>query len=84
MEKAAIYVSKSQWIDAAAEWQKVISGNKGRLKAKAAFNLALANEMLGKFDLSIEWLRNARKYYPLPEIDDYQKTIEKRINLFSN
>ncbi|MHC1704619.1 MAG: DUF6340 family protein [Tenuifilaceae bacterium] len=84
MEKAAIYVSKDQWIDAAVEWQKVLSVNKGKLKAKAAFNLSLANEMLGKFDLSIEWLKNARKYYPLLEIDEYQKTIENRIKLIPN
>jgi hypothetical protein len=57
-----------------------LSLNKRKLCAKASFNLALASEMLGKFDLAIEWLRKAKKYYPLPEIETYKLTLEERIN----
>ncbi len=81
MESAAILAVNGQWIDAAAEWQKVISLKKQKLSAKAAFNLALASEMLGKFDIALEWLQKARKLYPLPEIDEYKRTIQERINL---
>lgn len=84
MDKAALYAIKGLWIDAASEWQKVFALNKNKLSAKAAFNLALANEMLGKFDISMEWLRKSKKYYPLPEIDDYKATIEERINTGQN
>lgn len=80
MEKAAILAVKGQWIDAAEVWQNVLSLNKRKLCAKASFNLALASEMLGKFDLAIEWLRKAKKYYPLPEIETYKFTLEERIN----
>ncbi|NVO09511.1 MAG: hypothetical protein HXX16_06075 [Bacteroidales bacterium] len=79
MEKASEYVVKEQWIEAAIEWQKVFTLKNRILNAKAAFNLALANEMLGKFDLSLEWLIKAKKYYPLSEIEDYQSTVKERI-----
>ncbi len=79
MIAANLFAIKGQWIEAATEWQKVIILNKRKLSAKAAFNLALANEMLGKFDIALEWLRKAKKIYPLPEIDNYIITIESRI-----
>lgn len=80
METASTFAIKGQWIEAAAEWQKVFTLNKRKLSAKAAFNLALANEMLGKFDIALEWLMKAKKMYPLPEINTYTSTIEERIN----
>ncbi len=80
LEIGATHAIKGNWIDAASEWQKVFPLNKRKQSAKAAFNLALASEMLGKFDIALEWLRKAKKLYPLPEIDSYQLTIEERIN----
>lgn len=80
MEKAALFAVNGQWLDAAAEWQKVLNFKNRKLCAKAAFNMALANEMLGKFDLSLEWLKKSSNYYPLPEIDSYTITIQDRIN----
>jgi len=79
MEKAIEYVVKEQWMEAALEWQKVFALNNRKLSAKAAFNLALASEMLGKFDLSLEWLIKAKKFYPLSEIENYQRTVNERI-----
>lgn len=79
LENGAIHAMNGQWIIAASEWQKVFPLNKRKQSAKAAFNLALASEMLGKFDIAMEWLRKAKKYYPLPEIDGYKLTIEERI-----
>jgi len=83
LEKASEFVIKGEWVDAATEWQKVFARNKRKLSAKAAFNLALASEMLGKFDLALEWLRKASNYYPLPEISSYRAIIEDRISNIS-
>lgn len=79
MDNAYYLVYKGQWVEAAAEWQRVFARNKRKLSAKAAFNLALASEMLGRFDLSKEWLQKALKYYPLIEISSYQAKIDERI-----
>lgn len=80
METAALFAINGQWLEAASEWQKVLTMKNRKLCAKAAFNLALANEMLGKFDLVLEWLKKSSAYYPLPEIDNYTITIQDRIN----
>jgi len=79
MVKAIEFVQKEQWVEAAVEWQKVFASNKRKLCAKAAFNLALANEMLGQFDISKAWLLKSRSYYPLLEVDEYEEKIDERI-----
>lgn len=79
MESAAVLAIKGQWIEAAEEWQQIFKLKNSKLSAKASYNLALANEMLGKFDIALEWLRKAKKIYPLDEIDGYINTIEERI-----
>lgn len=80
MERAALFAINGQWLDAASEWQKVFASKNKKLCSKASFNMALANEMLGKFDVALEWLTKASNYYPLPEIDSYTITIHDRIN----
>ncbi len=80
MQTAYGFARNGEWIDAAAQWQRIIAARKGKLAAKAAFNLALANEMLGNFDIALEWLRQAKKSDPfLLEIDEYKTVIESRL-----
>jgi len=79
MESAAIHAVNGEWIEAALIWQRIYALKKGKLSAQAAFNLALANEMNGKFDIALEWLKDAKKLYPLPEIDKYRKILNDRL-----
>jgi len=79
MENAAIHAVNGEWIDAAIIWQRIYALKKGKLSARAAFNLALANEMSGKFAIALEWLKDAKKLYPLPEIDKYRKILNDRL-----
>lgn len=74
-------VENGQWLDAATQWQSIIQSNPKKLKlnAKAAFNMALANEMMGNFVMAEEWLAMAEEYYPLSEIDWYKRIIQYRI-----
>lgn len=83
MEKAEAFVYENQWIDAAAQWQIILQNPKKRSRdaARAAFNMALANEMLGKFDIALEWLKESDEYYSLPETDWYKRIVEHRIKL---
>lgn len=83
MAKAAEFVSSNQWLEAASQWQAVLQNPKPRSKdaAKAAFNMALANEMLGKFDIALEWLNKSDQYFPLPETEWYRRIIQHRIKL---
>ncbi len=78
--QATTFAEKGNWIDAAALWQKHTGDKNRSIAAKAAFNMALANEMLGNFEVALEWLNEAQKLNPkLKEIEDYRSIIEERI-----
>lgn len=81
MQKAADFAVQNQWIDAATQWEEVIKKYPNRLElaAKAAFNLALANEMLGNFDIAIGWLVESDKYHKLQRTSAYKDILERRI-----
>jgi hypothetical protein len=83
MKTAAEFAQNNQWLDAAAHWQIVLKnyGNRPQLAAKVAFNMAVANEILGSFDVALEWLNQSESYYALPETSWYRRIIEHRIKL---
>jgi hypothetical protein len=86
MRNAVAYVTDNQWINAASEWQRVLGKEKvnPKLASKAAYNMAVANEMLGNFDVAIEWLNKSAQYKSLPEEPWYRKIITLRMKLLEN
>ena len=52
-EKLAL---NSDWLKAAKIWNTQTKSKKSMIAAKASFNMALACEMEGKFDVAIDWL----------------------------
>lgn len=81
MNRAYQLAIQGNWLDAAALWQKLSSSNDKKLAAQAAFNMALANEMLSKFDISIKWLEFAESKYPhLKFLNDYDELLKQRIH----
>jgi hypothetical protein len=83
MQRAAEFALNNQWIDAATQWQYIIKkyDNRPQVAAKAAFNMAVANEMKGNFEVALEWLDKSQKLYLLPETTWYKRIIEHRIKL---
>lgn len=80
MEKAYGMALSGEWTNAAGIWQTLQSSTNKDLAAKAAFNLALANEMLDRFDVAYEWLRKSYELSPALEgIHEYQHIIEDRM-----
>lgn len=78
--QAMVFAEQGNWFDAAALWQKHTNDKNRSIAARAAFNMALANEMLGNFELALEWLSEAQKLNPkLKEIEDYRSVIEERV-----
>lgn len=82
MRDAAVCVRENDWAEAKRLWQQLYdSRKKGRLKAKAAFNMALACEMEGSLDEASGWLDKAKGCVsPGSEeervADYYQKVLE--------
>jgi hypothetical protein len=83
MRSATEFAQNSQWLDAAVIWQRIIQNPKSnpQLAAKAAFNMALANEMNGKFDVALEWLNKSKEFNHLPEQTWYIRILELRIRV---
>jgi tetratricopeptide (TPR) repeat protein len=80
MDKAYSFAVKGQWIEAASIWQKLSSSSNQKLAAQASFNMALASEMNGKFELAITWLNEAKKKHPsISHINSYMKLLKERV-----
>ena len=61
MRDAAVCLRENDWAGARELWTKLYEDRKkGRMKMKAAFNVALAWEMEGNTDRASEWLEKAK------------------------
>ena len=56
MLQAEKFALNSDWLKAAKIWNTQTKSKKSMIAAKASFNMALACEMEGKFDVAIDWL----------------------------
>ena len=56
MLKAEKYAKNYEWLNAGALWNKQSKNKNQKIAAKACYNMALACEMEGKYDLAIGWL----------------------------
>ena len=81
MKAASQFVDKSKWLEAAGQWQKVIAKSKKspKLAARAAYNMALANEMNGNFEIALEWLDKSKKFNFIYYESIYRQVILERI-----
>jgi len=67
MQRAEKFAKTNDWIKAAELWNRQTKSENKTLAAKAMYNMAIACEMEGKPELSIEWLK---KSILEPEIKD--------------
>ena len=80
MSKATKYALDDKWKKAAAIWKQVANEGDRTKHAIAAYNMALASEMLGKLDLAKYWIKEALSKRPkAPAFKDYQTIIKERI-----
>lgn len=80
MSKATKYALDDKWKKAAAIWKKVAHEGDRTKHAIAAYNMALASEMLGELDLAKYWIEEALSKRPnAPAFKDYLSIIHERI-----
>ena len=79
MSAAARSVRRGQWSDAIKIWSKYVDNSDTNLAAVACFNMAVGCEMMGEYELAIDWLQNAmrknHRYYSFT----YEKILQQRI-----
>ena len=61
--RAASLANRGNWEEAARMWYHVYEENSGKIKARAAFNLALAREVVGEFREAAAWGYRALEEY---------------------
>ena len=67
-----------KWKEAMEIWMEDTSSSDNVKASCAAFNIAVACEMLEHFDLANEWLDVAKKHYPIQGIDEYKSFLNKK------
>ncbi len=72
-------VQAKQWEDAAAIWKKYVNDVDIKVAGYACYNMALASEVFGEFDIALDWAQRAYSEYRLKAARDYINTIERRI-----
>lgn len=78
-EKALEHAFMFEWEEAQRIWLSLTKDTKNYKKiAYAAYNLAVASEMMGQFDLAREWLHLAGQYITIPEITLYLQMLDER------
>lgn len=86
MRDAAVAVDEGDWEEACREWQELYARRKqGKMKGRAAFNMALGQEMQGNFEEAEQWLRKAGEYMPEGSADKklwdfYAVKLRKRMD----
>ncbi len=71
----------ADWKGAIESWEKAIEkGKKDKDKGRAAFNIAVAYEVLGDLDKALEWAAKSYTEYEEKDANDYHRTLKNRIN----
>ena len=80
MEKAARMAETKDWRNAAKIWNQVVSSSVDlETQGKAAYNMAIANECLGKLQNARDWAQKAYVEFGNKKAKGYIQTIETRI-----
>ncbi|RLD50619.1 MAG: hypothetical protein DRI94_08155 [Bacteroidetes bacterium] len=68
-----------QWQDAADIWKRYVNDPDIKIAGRACYNMALASEIFGKFDVALDWAQKAYADYRLKDARQYINILENRI-----
>lgn len=77
--KAYELVKFRKWEDAAKYWEPYLHSNNMKIKAKAAYNMALVAELNGDLKLAQSYINEAAELWPDKDVQAYRKIIEERL-----
>ncbi len=81
MKQAQRYVESAQWLKAEEIWNSIANQTADKKSAgKATYNLALANEALGKLETALDFANKAYGDYGVSEAKDYINILKQRIS----
>lgn len=69
----------NDWEGAIEDWKKQIDEGDRRAHGKAAYNIAIAYEVLGELEMAISWAQKAYVEYGLSDARGYQRVLRVRV-----
>ena len=79
LKEAKLLVKADQWNKATKTWERLFEGDtEDKIKARAAYNLALAYEREGNLEAAIRWQSKAARHWPKGRVVTYGATLEHR------
>ncbi|MEM6319628.1 MAG: DUF6340 family protein [Bacteroidota bacterium] len=80
MERAVRMAKTKDWRGAAKVWTHIVqSSSNEETRGKAAYNIAVANECLGKLQVAKDWAQRAYVEFNNKKAKNYVNTIDQRI-----
>lgn len=80
LENAAEYVEKGEWLAAASIWKRMAYEEKdSTLASYASYNMAVAEEIIGRLPIALSWARKSNKLIPKNSTLKYINILNKRV-----
>jgi len=73
------YSGVADWRGAIDVWMPVVNGGKRKHAGRAAYNIAVAYEVLGELDKAKEWAARSHTEFAEKEADEYYKMLSNRV-----
>ncbi len=77
--KGVRYSEVADWKSAIDAWMPVVDGGSRKKAGRAAFNIAVAHEVLGDLEKAKEWAARSHTDFREKEADDYYRVLNNRI-----
>lgn len=79
MKRAYRMAYVNDWDGAAELWEQIMQANRGKTAGKAAYNLAIAHEVLGNLEEARSWCQKAYATYGNKRAREYIYILDRRI-----
>lgn len=79
MRRAKKMALRDDWENAAIEWKSLSKSDKKRVAKHATYNMAVAAEMMGDYNLALEWARKAADRHGSRKADQYIYVLKNRM-----
>ena len=78
-KKARRFVQHNDWDRAIELWQPLTTNSEKKIGGRACFNMGIACEMRGEFEIALEWMKKAYYDYNIKEASRYINILNRRI-----
>lgn len=79
MRRAKQMAKRDDWANAAIEWKSLTKSDKKRVAMHATYNMAVAAEMMGDYNLALEWARKAADRMGSKKANNYIYVLKDRM-----